>query len=659
MAKIWGKWSDSAPNLGAQTADGVIMTDDGWAIGADARIDNRREIAALLVRSGATHSPIDAAQHSDVHDHIPESGRASRARIDAALILAAYRLWGDAGLARLHGDFAAAIWDAKAREMVLIRDQMGGRALFYGVIGASAAFASDAETVLALLGGAARVDEAGMAGYLVGVTDADTLRARTCYADVRRVLDREVVRIRDAGGRLTTAARFYWDYNPLHELRYPNDDDYPAAFRALFDAAITARRRDWADGEIGAALSGGLDSSSVVCALRTLNQRDGRAPFQTFYMQPGRADADESAYVTAVLAGGGLIHRTADVPSIFAEGKAIYDTLDFPPSWLHVGVTLALYRECVRHGVRAFFDGIDGDTVIGYGRRWLTELFGRGDLGRFSGEARALAAQSGDDPAAVMIKYAFPHWNARARAGDWGAVIGGMGGLARAAGRSAWGIGAYWARNFFIPERITRAAQSIRNRDGVALALWAQSNPALRPDVARRANIEARLWALYGAPPLDARAEQMRILRSGRLADTLEITERISAAHGITTLHPLADRAIAEFCAALPGDQRIRDGRTRAILRRALADVLPESIATRGGKAEFSGAFLQTMRDHDVALLDGVFARADRIGSMIDVGRARALYGRWRGGGRISAAHSMALVRIARAILWMEAKGIS
>jgi len=633
---IWER--AGAPNGGIQLGQRDIAQSgnrapiherDGWVIVADARIDNGTEIRRRLNDDG---SALDS---------------------DAALMLAAYRAWGDAAFERLQGDFAAALWDSNAQSLIIVRDAMGVKPLFYAQTEAGFAFASDVRTVLALTDAAPRADEAMIGIYLALVSELGDDRARTFYHAVRRVLDHQRIRVGAVGGGLTLEARSYWELDPNRETHYSSDADYADAFRALLFEATAARRRGWSDTEIGAALSGGMDSSSVVCLLRA-----GGGGFRTFYMQPEVAAADESAYVDTVLAGGGLTHQRAPIPGVLSGGAAIYDVLDMPTFWFNLPLSLSMYRLAAAAGVRAFFDGMDGDMVISYGRRWLTELVGGGDFARFTRETRALAAAQRAPARALMSKYAFPSINERARAGQWGGVVSMLRRLSADFGGSALGLGAYWGRNYFVSERLARAGQLWRQGQPLRWARWQQANPMLNPDFVGRLNLEARLRDSEQAEPLTARAEQLGVLRSGRLPLAFEDADSIGAAHGIVPLHPLSDRRIAEFCLGLPGEQRLRDGLTRSILRRAMGDLLPDAIARRGDKTDFTPAFLHAMRAYDLPVMDAIFAEMGRAAAYVDVRAVQATYRRWRAGGRLLPGHMVALVRIARLVLWLEAKGV-
>ncbi|MDZ4763012.1 MAG: asparagine synthase-related protein, partial [Chloroflexota bacterium] len=108
----------------------------------------------------------------------------------------------------------------------------------------------------------------------------------------------------------------------------------------------------------------------------------------------------------------------------------------------------------------------------------------------------------------------------------------------------------------------------------------------------------------------------------------------------------------------LPGEQRLRDGLTRSILRRAMGDLLPDAIARRGDKTDFTPAFLHAMRAYDLPVMDAIFAEMGRAAAYVDVRAVQATYRRWRAGGRLLPGHMVALVRIARLVLWLEAKGV-
>lgn len=568
----------------------------------------------------------------------------------AAIILAAYRAWGaEDGAAALLGDFAFAIWDGE--RLICGRDQMGVKPLFYALRGGRFAFASSVKWLLSLPWVSRAVDEVAVGLYLSAAIEPGDERHRTFYHDIVRLPDHHLVIVERGSGGLTAARRSYWSFDREAETRFPDDRAYAEAFRELLNAAVRDRRAGWRDTEIGAALSGGMDSSSVVGLLRGQTG----APFQTFYMKPEVEAADESSYVEAALALGGTTHHVGRVPGLFDGGMAVYDVLAMPTSWLNFPLSMAMYRLAAEQGVRAFFDGMDGDMIISYGRRWLTELLAHGERTRFVTEAKAVGAARRMSGRAAMRQYAFPYLDHLARAGRWGEVTASIRWLAGSFGGSAVGLGLDWGRNFAAPGWLANGWQTWRREKRLTLRRWQQVNPMIAPGMARRVDLEARFRAAEQREPLTACADHARVLNSGHLLTAFEDAEAIGAVFGIAPLHPLSDRRIAAFCLGLPGDQRLRGGLSRWILRAALGDDLPAAIRERSDKTDFFPAFVHALRTYDLPFLDEVLgAPLDASAAYLDVQTVRRLYAAFRAGTPLTTPRIVALVRAARLAMWVN-----
>lgn len=619
-------WTNGQVHLAAQ--ESALAQDAAGGVCALAgRIDNR---AALIRRLG-----LDADADS------------------AAVILAAYRAWGaDDAAAALLGDFAFALWDGE--RLICGRDQMGIKPLFCALRGGRFAFASSVRQLLSLPWVSRQPDEVAIGLYLSLTIEPGNERHRTFYHDIVRVPDHHLVIIERSGEALTAARRSYWSFDRTADTRYPDDRAYAEAFRDILDAAVRDRRAGWHDAEIGAALSGGMDSSSVVGLLR----KGASAPFHTFYMKPEVEAADESPYVEAALALGGTIHHQGRVPGLFDGGMALYDLLAMPTGWLNFPLSMAMYRLAAAHGVRAFFDGMDGDMIISYGRRWLTELLAQGERERFVAEANAVGGARRTTGRATMRQYAFPYLDHLARTGRWGEAVSSIRWLGRAFGGSTVRLGLDWARNFAAPNWLANGWQTWRREKRLTWRRWEQVNPMIAPELARRVDLEARFRAAEQPEPLTAQEEHYRILNSGRLLTAFEDAETIGAAFGIVPLHPLSDRRIAEFCLGLPGDLRLRNGLSRWIVRAALGNDLPAAIRERGDKTNFFPAFVHALQAYDLPFLDEVMgAPLEASAAYLNVRQVRAIYAAFRSGAPLSIPRTAGLVRAARLAMWVKRQG--
>lgn len=306
-----------------------IEANDRYALVFDGRIANRRELWRALSRSEASPGT------------------------DPELALAGWLAWGEQLPERLVGDFALAVWDKTERRLFLARDAMGVRPLFVLEWGQVFAFASEVAAFFGLPGWHGEPDEDGVAEYL---SFNPARSPRTLLQGVTRLMPGECMTLGASGAR----RRLYWTGVDVPLLRI-SDEECAARFREVFTEAVRSSLETV--GTAGAHLSGGLDSSSIVCVGAGL-----RPDLETFSMVfPGR-DCDESVYSDAVIAKTGLrSHRlqgtTRTLADLVAETEAVLDTAITPNFAMSNGLRGAA-RE---RGIRIMLSGEGGDEWF-YGR---------------------------------------------------------------------------------------------------------------------------------------------------------------------------------------------------------------------------------------------------------------------------------------------------
>src|SRR3989454_383913 len=349
----------------------LVGTRGDLVLVADARIDNRAELCSLLP------APSDAT--------------------DAELILAAYERWGEHCPEHLLGDFAFAIWDARRQIVFCTRDHFGVKPFYYHHRpGRLFAFASEIKGLLVLSEVPRRLNETRVADYLVPLLEDKEI---TFYEEIvrlppahRMVVTREGVRIEQ-----------YWALDPEREIRMKSDAEYAAAFREIFTEAVRCRLRSAFP--VGSMLSGGLDSSSIVCVARKLLAENGGGRLHTFSaIFPDVPECDERGYIDAVVAGGGVEphYVRGDRLNPFADLDQVFHHEDepfFAPNlFLHWG----LYSAGEQEGVRVLLDGIDGDTTVSHGVSYLAELARSGRLITLAREVTGLSRRFNRSPWAFL-----------------------------------------------------------------------------------------------------------------------------------------------------------------------------------------------------------------------------------------------------------------
>lgn len=488
---------------------------------------------------------------------------------DAELVLAAYRRWGDRCAEHLVGDFAFAVWDGRRRRVLCARDPFATKPLYYFLSPSIIAAASDPEALLALPGVPRRLNPLAVAQYLCACYED---KEATPYFDVARLVPGSTMVVDDGAVRRWR----HWHPDAVPDLDLGSDAAYEEAFRVALGDAVEARL---GPGRIGVYLSGGLDSSSVTCMAQP--RYDNRLlTFSAVFDHEPRSDEREYAAAAAAHAGAEAHLCRPEHTSPLADGiGAPWDTPG-PGLDTHVAVSRAVTASAQERGISALLSGYGGDSVVSHGVAYLTELVGAGRFVRFGVEARALARRHHRSRRGIIRRYGVLPFLPPAVAGRTGAP-------------SPW-----------------------------------ETRP-VRPAVARTLELGERLADLgVGARPRTARQANLREITSGQPVYALEAAYRSDAVAGVERRYPFLDRRLAELCLGLPGDQRLRDGWTRSIVRRALVGVLPEVVRLRPGKTDLTFGFQRGLLGADRPALDALAAHPGPISEWVEPAYLSALWQR-------------------------------
>lgn len=495
----------------AAATDGGPRCEDGLAMVADARLDDRAGLCDAL--------------------GVPHPQRAGLA--DGALIARAWRRWGRECPNHLLGDYAFALWDAKARTLFCARDHIGARPFHYSLTADRFVFASDLDGVLAAPGVPGELDEAVVVTRLAS-PGSPLLGARTFFRAVRRLPPGHWLAV----GRDAARLERWWrpeDAPPAHPA---SDDEYAEAFLEVYARAV--RDRLCGPHRVGVHLSGGLDSSSIaVLAARERRRRGRPAPPAFSWLPPpgdGPRGADEAAEygaIEAVCAQEGLpvFHRSPSPADVLAALRRDGARGADESTLVHEEV---VQRCAAEQGVRVLLSGWGGDEGISFnGRGYYQHLLSRGRLIRCWRELR-------EHPS----PFRFAVWN----------VV--------------------------LPFVHPRAGASVR-------ALLHGGGPIRRPTFIHP-GFARRVEPLPGNAirPVGVRRMQLNLLERGHLARRMEGWAASGARHGIEYRYPLLDRRVLELALGLPPEQFRRGRWSRWLMRHALRSVLPPEVCWNPSKRD-------------------------------------------------------------------------
>lgn len=306
----------------------------------DGRIDNRGELIARL--------------HADP------------TLTDVELMLHAYERWDTGCLEWLIGDFAFALWDAAERRLFCGRDPYGIRPFYYHRAGPNFVFGSEIRQILQSPEIPLTVSEEAVAEWftaagLHSVNYRD--QEQTFFRGIRELPAAHFLTLNGEGLRITR----YWKPDPKREVRYRDKQEYFNEFAHLFSESVRCRLR--AVGPVGAELSGGLDSSSIVCVSQQLPERQAEHRLITFSMVFDELTCDERPLIRSVVDRYGLEHCPvlADHLCGFSnlEPEAREGTnIDHPDQFALQKAGELLYRAAHERGVRVMLSGEGAENHV-------------------------------------------------------------------------------------------------------------------------------------------------------------------------------------------------------------------------------------------------------------------------------------------------------
>ena len=482
------------------TLSGAILTWDG-------RLDNRGELIDQfqdILTSNAT---------------------------DVSIVATAYEEWGTKCFGKLIGDWALALWNPSARSLLLAKDFIGARPLFYTYDKNQAAWSTILDPLVFLGEKALTLDEEYIAGLISFFPSAH----RTPYLEIRAVPPSSFVLLRP--GKCTIEK--YWDFDPAQQIRHRTDAEYEEHFRSVF--ALAVKRRLRSDRPVLAELSGGMDSSSIVCmADELLRSGAAAAPrLETVsYFNDYEPHWNERPYFSKVEEQRNRTgyHLEVGTPE---SAEFTSDSHPFPPAPFSrkrsSQQTQAFEAWVSSERIRVVLSGVGGDEFMGGVPAPQPELMGLLARVQLKMLARQLTAWALD------------------RRKPWIHLL------------------LESARGFFpismvgVPEYLR--PQKWLNRDFVK-----RQRDALRGYPSR--------VQLFG--PLPAFQEclfTVDAMRRQLACWAVELEPRYEKRF------PFLDRTLLEFICAVPRAQLVRPGERRSLMRRALVGIVPDEVLNRKRKA--------------------------------------------------------------------------
>jgi len=480
-------------------------------------------------------------------------GHSFRSESDTEVVLAAYAQWGERCLLRMNGMWALAIWDTSEKTLFLCRDRFGIKPLFYYVKNGRLAFGSEMKAFLSLSWFPSAFD----ASVLVrSIKDPYGLEGteHCVLQGLRRLPPGHMLIIHPGGSPIV---RRWWRTADHIEPTPDGFGEQSQRFGELFRESVALRMRS--DVPIAFALSGGLDSSAVLCSAvqaTTMGQKLGRvsSDWRTAHIAtyPGTS-SDERPFAEEVVAQSGVsaVYVEMDPDGI----PDILDRLVFhceEPQSPHIGPWF-LYQEMKRSGLKVSLEGHGGDELL---------------AGYVVHVQRALRN-------AIS-----PQWKIF-KALEYSGILRRM-----VTGQPGTGIS--FRDVATVSRRILRNCArgdifSKGNRRGdekrERFDDWYRATPI------DEGSVEERLTEASGLPGLMARLYED--LHDRILPTILRDFDRYSMAHGVEVRTPFLDWRLVRYCVGLPENAVLGGGMTKRVLRESMRGILPESVRVRNSKIPY------------------------------------------------------------------------
>jgi asparagine synthase (glutamine-hydrolysing) len=487
--------------------------------------------------------------YRDIRCELQAAGHSMRSDSDTEVLLEACALWGvEAAIERAIGMFAFALWDRKTRSLTLARDRLGIKPLYYAATPERILFASQLKAFRPAPHWKPTIDEDAVVGYL---RHAYIAQPRTIYREAEKLAPGHILTLR-AGS--TPSPKCFWDLRGIAAAGQRRNDPVPDPREAAdrLDALLrdSVKLRMIADVPLGAFLSGGIDSSTVVALMQAQSTRSVKT-FSIGFHESGYDEAQCAKQVAA--------HLGTDHTEFYVEPRHALDVIPHLADWFDEPfadpsqIPTYLVSELTRKHVTVALSGDGGDELFaGYNRYvWAERLARAVNLvprplrGASAAALRALAPQT------------------------WNRLFGFV--------PAAW-------RPALPGDKLHKITTLLDNPqpDAIYRRLVSQWE---RPEDVAAAGREPRgpMWdptIAHDFPDLVPRMQLLDMI-TYLPDDILTKVDRATMAVGLEGRVPLLDHRVVAYSWSLPLEFKLRGGRSKWLLRQVLDRYVPRSLIDR------------------------------------------------------------------------------
>lgn len=533
-----GHWTGSCVGLGqlnlCTTPESVgeqqpLVSDDGnYVITCDGRVDNREELL----------------------DSLRPQVAVSVSSSDAWLILQSYLVWGSDCVYHIVGDYAFVIWDGLKRRLLCVRDRLGIRPFHYFNDQNQFVFGSDISSLLQQEAVPYELNEVMVGLYLSGaISDGE----QTLYKGIQQLPAGHFLLVDEHG----LSKQLYWELEPDKPIILGSEKEYIERFAQLFDEAVRCRLRSTTP--VAATLSGGLDSSSIVCVAEEL-RANGQAPdcqLETYSAVFSEfSSANETKYIQSVLDKYGTPAHfvNSDGYWSFKPFRSSYPLPNHPLPIPHQARHEALLDEIQNRNIKVELTGEGGDEILYvFASSYFWHLY-------LSHKWSTLRRD---------LKIVTPAW----RRSFYRQVLSNM--------------APSWVRSLY------RKARK-QDSDGI------KTYPIIDETFSAKIGLQELVGSVLA--PKEFRSphwrDQHAIVRSFSRNFFLSYYSQAALWHGVEARFPFLDSRLIDFICRVPPEMKVvREGLTKRLLRQAMRGVLPEMIRQRPDKGDFSSLFTRGLAE--------------------------------------------------------------
>lgn len=525
----------------------------GLIITSDARIDNRKELSEIL----------------NLQD--------SRNVADSIFILKAYQKWGDKCPEKLLGDFAFAIWDSKKECIFCARDHMGVKPFYYYLSEDMFLFSTEINAILDF-----PVLPYSLNEYKLG------LFLKNDSNDAKLTIYNEINSLPAANSICITQKNVetikYWKLDPKLEITLESEEEYKKEYIKILEEAINCRLR--CEFKLGFELSGGLDSSSIVCLTKKkYKENNNPMKIKTFsYIFNELKECDESYFIRKIT-------DSDDIEPHFVIGDDIspFENIEYilknngrPIRNPFLPLILNLYKKMEEKNIRVFLSGAGGDSVISKGDGYFLELFINLKWNLLYKNLKASARRTKISPFREFInQIIFPLFPENMKK--------------------------------IILNQILNYSHGYRNTLNKEFATKIKENSKkdlnIQPKISKKLSKEMHYYQL----------------NTNTHQQLFEVIDVSTARFRLEPRYPYYDKRLIEYCYAIPSEMKFKIW-NRYIQRASMENIIPSEIQWRESKTNFKKFLNDNLILMEEYRLESIFNNETIVNKYIDIRKLKIIY---------------------------------